>query len=194
MIKSSPSKRYVICDVCGSKYHLDQMKLIHDKYNLLYGCMVCPKDLEKTNPQNTPFRARKEHVVNPRLVRSEAEDLNYVFITDPQDIDSGTSDVVINTILASAPVYLKPTLVSSASVRFEWMSPPSIGSGRLLGWAIKRESPLGGGFSVLTSNTNDVDLSYIDTSVNASTQYNYEVACVTTAGIGAYSSGLVVTT
>ena len=190
MVKSKPSKRYVICDVCGGKYHLDQMKLIHDKYNLLYGLMVCPKDIEKTNPQNTPFRARKESIVNPRLVRTEDQNLNYAFVTDPQDIDTGESDVIVTTILATAPNYLKVTEVAATYVRFEWMTPPnfSLGSGRLLGWAIKRNS------SVLTSNTYDVDLAYIDSSITVSTQYTYEVACVTTAGIGAYSTGLVVNT
>lgn len=194
MIKSRPGKRWVICDLCGGKYHLDQMTRIRDKFNLLFGLMVCPKDVEKTNAQNTPFKARKEHVVNPALVRPESTEVSYLFITDPQDIDSGASDIVVNTILASAPMYLKVRLVSSSVVQFEWFSPEELGSGRLLGWAVKRESPLGGGFTVLTSNTGLVDTSYTDGSVAASTQYNYQVACVTTAGIGAYSEGLVVQT
>lgn len=194
MLKSRPAKRYVICDLCGGKYHVDQMTLIKDKYNLLYGLLVCPKDVEKTNQQNTPFQARKEHVVNPRLVRTESTDLNYTFITDPQDIDTGISEVVANATLASEPLYLKTRLSSSTIVQFEWFSPQSLGSGRLLGWAIKRESPLGGGFSVINSNTGAVDTSYIDSTVIAATQYNYKVACVTTAGIGAYSDGLVITT
>ena len=194
MVKSRPSKRWIICDLCDGKFHLDQMKLIKDKYNLLYGLMVCPKDVEKTNPQNTPFYAKKEHTVNPQLVRPESTTVNYLYITDAEDIDSGSSEVIIGGTLASAPHHLVARTVSSSVIQFQWQGPDSLGSGRLLGWAVKRESPLGGGFSVLTSNSGEVDQTYTDGTVSSNTQYNYQVACVTTVGIGTYSDNFTVTT
>lgn len=182
----------VICDVCGKQFRRSQVTIINDKFNTLYKLVVCHRDNEKTNAQNYPDYKWKESIVDPRLVRPEGED-NYVMITTADEIENGDNND-FGGDLPSAPRFLRLQDNTSSTIIIAWEPPVSSGNRGYLGWAISRESPVGGGFSVLTSNTNSVDMSYQDTGLSTNTVYNYKVAAVTRAGTGPYSDTFAVTT
>lgn len=183
---------FVICDICSRKVRRSEVTRVTDKYNLNYGLVVCKDDIEKTNAQNYPDLPRKESVVDYKYVRPE-QDPTYVLITTADEITNGDT-VDFSGTTAGAPRSLTLQYKTSTSVSFNWFSPESIGNRRLIGWAVKRESPVGGGFSDLTTNTNSVDMSYIDTTVLSGVQYNYKIAAVTAAGTGTFSDTMAVTT
>lgn len=182
----------VICDICGFKFRRSQVTRITEKYNQANGLVVCHKDRDKLNMQDTPFRHRKEKVVNPLFVRPEG-DPNYAIITTSDEIENGDTVIEIGTTAASEPLNLKLDNIDSDGLRFSWMPPLSLGNGRMLGWKIERESPVGGGFSTLVSNTLSVALDYLDTTVVTGTQYGYRVSAVTTYGAGTASTTFGVT-
>lgn len=182
----------VICDICGFEFRRSEVTRITEKYNQAFGLVVCKDDRDILNMQDTPFRHRKEKTVNPLFVRPES-DPTYAIITTSAEIEGGDITVDLGTTAASAPLNLKLDSISSSGLRFTWMPPLSLGNGRMTGWKIERESPVGGGFSTLTANTLSVDLSYLDTTVVTGTAYGYRVSAVTTYGAGTASTTLGVT-
>lgn len=175
---------FVICDVCGRKVRRTEVTRITDSFNFLYGLVVCKRDLDKTNPQNYPDFPWKESIVDPKYVRPEIPP-SYIIAQTASDIEQGTSEIV-GGILPSEPRYLY-TIEVDTLVKFGWISPLLCGSRAPIGFAIQRNIN-SGAYTTLTTNTNSIELTYIDTTVSANTQYHYKVAMVTYAGTGPYSN------
>lgn len=70
-----------------------------------------------------------------------------------------------------APTTLLASVFSTTQINLSWVAP----SGPLTGYKIERESPVGGGFSVLIANTTNTNVTFNDTGLTNSTQYNYRV-------------------
>jgi hypothetical protein len=97
----------------------------------------------------------------------------------PYSIDVDWGGQVISVPLA--PSGLFATAISTTEIDLTWSAPNPRGSA-IVGYKIERESPIGGGFSVLVANTGNVDVVYSDTTCSLGTQYNYRVSAIN--GIG----------
>ena len=183
---------YVICDVCGRKLRQNQTVLIKDKHNLLNNMLVCKKDADKTNPQSY-VRAVKEHQIDsPKLIRSEGAD-QFVFASEVDEIY--TADASDPTGRApEVPRLLFIAGATASQVELRWFGPEDSGSSAIKGYKIERESPTGGGFSTVTSDTQSVATYYKDTTVSASTQYNYRVSAINDYTTGSVSNSAAITT
>lgn len=182
---------YILCDVCGRKIRSKDAVLIKDKFNLLNNMLVCKEDNDETNPQQYIKSVRERQIDNPAFIRSEGTDRE-VFASEPSEIETpDPSDPVGRT--ASAPRYLVVIGATASSVELQWMGPLDSGSSAPCGYQIERESPVGGGFNTLITTTTPA-LYYNDTTVSASTQYNYRVSVSNTAGIGDASNEAAITT
>lgn len=85
-----------------------------------------------------------------------------------------------------AVIGLNVTNPTLSSLDLEWSTPNSNGF-NILGYQIQRESPIGGGFTTLVNNTEDVTLTYIDTGLSTGTIYNYKIAGWNSQGLGTLS-------
>lgn len=183
---------YVICDVCGIKLRAKDAVLIKDKFNLLHNMLVCKSDVDKTNPQTYIKAFKEKQIDNPALIRSEATD-TYIFIDTVAQIEDGdTSNPSGRT--ANAPRFLSTLSVSDTVIELVWHGPDNPGSSAMSGYKIERESPVGGGFSTVTANSNSPATYYKDTGLTASTQYNYRVSAVNRDGTGTASGTKSATT
>ncbi len=183
---------YVICDVCGKKMRAKDAILISDKFNTLHRLLVCKNDADKTNPQQFIKAFKERQIDDPSLIRSEGTD-RFVFISAPSEIETGdlTDPTGRN---ASAPRALASIGATSTTVDLIWQGPDDSGSSAISGYKVERESPVGGGFSTVTSTTESVATSYQDTGLTASTQYNYRVSAVNNNGTGTASTEAAKTT
>ena len=176
---------YVICDVCGRKIRAKDAVLITDKYNYLHNMLVCKDDADKTNPADQIRAVRERQIDNPKLIRPESSD-TFVFASEADEIETlDPSDPTGRT--ASAPKHLTILGASTTEVELVWFGPDDSGSSPATGYQIERESPIGGGFSVIATTTTPAQY-YKDTTVSTDNQYNYRVSVVNTAGIGAASN------
>lgn len=183
---------YVLCDVCGKKMRAREGVLIQDKYNTLNGLFVCKKDADETNPQQYIRSIPERQISNPALIRSEGPN-QFVFINNADEIEDGDTSNPSGTV-PSVPKHLTVIGASSSFVELQWLGPDSAGTGAISGWKIERESPVGGGFSTLVSDTATVAMYYKDETVSASTQYNYRVSAINNAGTGNPSNEASITT
>ena len=153
--------------------------------------LVCKDDADKTNPQQYIKPVTERQIDSPSIIRSEGED-RFVFIDDPSQIDGGdTSDPTGRN--ASAPKSLTIIGATSSQVELQWLGPDDPGSSSITGYQIERESPVGGGFSTLITTTSPARY-YKDSTVSASTQYNYRVSAVNNNGTGSASNEANITT
>ena len=183
---------YIICDVCGVKIRARDAVLIKDKYNLLHNMLVCKADADKTNPQTFIQAVKETQLGDPAYIRSEGTD-TFVFIDTVAQIEDGdTSDPSGRT--ANAPRFLTTLSVSTTEIELMWQGPENIGSSSPEGYKIERESPVGGGFSTVTANTNSPASYYKDTGLTSGTQYNYRVSAVNRDGTGTASGPKSATT
>ncbi len=182
----------VICDVCGIKLRAKDAIKITDRYNHLNNMIVCRKDADKTNPQERlgTIKPRTEKPV--QFSRPENETATYVYAGTADEIENPASSAS-NGRQAGSPQHLTVIGATASSVELEWYGPDNAGSSPASGYVIQRESPVGGGFSTLATLT-QAALYYKDTSVSASTQYNYRVAIINDSGTGDYSSSAAITT
>ncbi len=177
---------YVLCDVCGKKMRARDAISINDKFNTLSKMLVCPQDVDKTNPQQYLKARRERQIRNPDLIRSEQTD-NFAFISSPSEIEGGdVSDPSGRN--PSAPNYLTIFSSSATIVELIWKGPVDPGSSAIKGYKIERESPVGGGFSTVTADTGSVATYYKDTGLSASAVYNYRVSAVNNNGTGSTSN------
>jgi hypothetical protein len=169
----------VICDLCGLKRLARDTQKVHDKYNLLNNMVICILCTEETNPQQHLRAVMERQISLPEYIRPEGPD---------------KAVQATNTRLAGPPKNLTIIEATDALVSFQWFGPDDSGSSAPIGYSIEVESPIGGGFSVLTETSPSVSMKYSDATVNPNTEYNYRVAVINNAGVGAYSDPLTVTT
>ncbi len=114
----------------------------------------------------------------------------------------GFSDIAHSlgaTVMAFSPTVpdqvtgLTVTPLNSTQISLSWSTPSSNGGSSITGYQIERETPISGGFSVV-STTLSTSTVYTDVGLVASTTYNYRVAAVNSIGTGATSSAANTTT
>lgn len=183
---------YVLCDICGRKIRAKDAIYINDKFNLHSKLLVCKDDADETNPQTYIKAKTDRQLENPSIIRSEGSD-RFVFIDTAAQIEDGdTSDPTGRN--PGAPKQLSIVGGSASTVDLRWFGPDDSGSSVISGYKIERESPVGGGFSTLTSDSGSVATVYTDTTVSASTQYNYRVSAINNNGTGSASNEASITT
>ena len=75
--------------------------------------------------------------------------------------------------ITDPPTNLTATAKPGQNIRLEWDAPRTIG-----GYQIERESPVGGGWSILISDTGNTKQFYVDTGLSMNTVYNYRVSAI----------------
>ena len=88
---------------------------------------------------------------------------------------------------ATAPLNLTATAISGTEIDLDWDVPSDDGGFAITGYQIERESPEGGGFSVLVADTGNTNTDYSDTGLSVATEYNYRVSAINSSGVGAES-------
>lgn len=178
---------YALCDICGRKMRVNQMKMTYGTRGTL---LVCPNDYEDPHPQDY-IKSFKERPA-PKLTRSESTD-SFEYINTAAEIESGnTSDPTgrapgapTNLSATAGNPDLSTTGDSTNTIHLQWdMNQSDPGSSAIQGFKIERESPEGGGFSTIVSNTSIAALYYIDTGLSSGTEYNYRVSAINAAGTG----------
>jgi len=94
----------------------------------------------------------------------------------------------------SQPTALSAIATSSSKISLSWTVPANNGGSPITGYKIERESPVGGGFFVIVSNTGSTTTTYTDSSLTANTVYNYRVSAINSAGTSISSNQATSTT
>jgi len=94
----------------------------------------------------------------------------------------GWSQKAVTITVPGAPTSLTATAASGSQIDLSWTAPASDGGSAILGYEIQRESPIGGGFSTIVSDTGTTGTTYSDTGLAAGTQYNYRVRALNAIG------------
>ena len=113
----------------------------------------------------------------PTVVGSDCFDHDYS-LTGYETIPSGW----MTPSTSAAPTSLSAVAVSITEIDLAWVAPLDNGGRVISGYKIERESPVGDGFSVLVANTGNTNVTYHDTSVTLSHQYNYKVSAINAIG------------
>ena len=95
---------------------------------------------------------------------------------------------VCTTTAPGAVTSLVATATSSSQINLVWVAPVSNGGSAITGYKIERASPTGGAFSVLVADTTTTSLTYSNTGLASSTQYNYRVSAINAIGTGSPSN------
>ena len=89
-----------------------------------------------------------------------------------------------------APCCLSATTISQTEINLSWVAVSA--DPAATGYTLERESPVGGGFTQVFSNSNVT--SYKDTSLSPGVTYNYRVSAVNADGVGPASTAVAATT
>ncbi len=89
-----------------------------------------------------------------------------------------------------APCCLSATAISQTEINLSWVAVSA--DPAATGYTLERESPIGGGFAQVFSNSNIT--SYKDTSLSPGVTYNYRVSAVNADGTGPASTAVAATT
>ena len=167
--------RYVICDICGFKYHRKDTTQITDKYNRHYGLIVCHKDRDVTNQQSRPVTNATETLISrPQYVRPR-EDFNFY----SQTLANQLPGQPVNCLCVGNPL--------SNYVDLYWEQSGSAGVSPITGYMITRANPQGAYQFTVISNTNNSVTYYSDISSDNTQQYSYQVAAINSVGTGPLS-------
>lgn len=170
-----PQGVYVICDVCGRKVRRSETQLIRDKWNFQNGLVVCKDDVDNVNLQVLPYKHKEKIVTAPKTLRSEPTDSYRTPDTDDRT--------------PSAPQKLEARGATLGDdIELFWRGPLNPGTSQITGYLIERQSPQGGIWSVVSSNTQSGNTYYLDTAATTSGNYVYRIAAINGAGTGAYSN------
>jgi hypothetical protein len=165
---------YVRCMVCTKKIFYKDSVRITDKYNLLYGKIVCKEDADKTSGQSYPLYPRPETPLDPMTVTGDRPPL---YTTDNL------------SRLPSAPTSLiaKGDTLSNF-VRLYWQAPVDSGGGSILGYIIYQANPQLSSAVIINANTNNADTSYLDVNTTTLTSCSYQIAAINEFGTGPLSN------
>jgi hypothetical protein len=103
--------------------------------------------------------------------------------------DYSSNQVVVMAFLPTTPGQVTGLSVSSqplSALALLWTAPLDNGGSAITGYRIERESPIGGGFSVITT-VSASPTSYMDTGLTPSTRYNYRISVINSIGTGTTS-------
>lgn len=168
------NERYVICDVCGFKFHRKDTIEVNDIYNRHYGLIVCKSDYDKTNAQDRPFSVDENILTATEYVRDRSTDTFVTNENDDRAPGKPTSGICYpNTLYSYIDLY--------------WDAPGDNGSSPIIGYIVQRASPQQGAYTALSDNTETSAAYYSDTTANISSEYSFKVAAINSFGIGPYS-------
>ena len=108
-----------------------------------------------------------------------------------EDSSGPWSDEATQRILNSppaAPTGLNAVEVSDSSITLSWTAP----SGEVTGYRVMR-GPTAAKQGVLENNTGSTETEYLDSEVEAGTEYHYSVRTINDAGVGPASNSIAVT-
>lgn len=113
-------------------------------------------------------------------------------VTAGHPLNNATGNILdvttpLNSFLTVAPTGLDavPVICNPALVNLQWSSGAMQ---NINGYRVQRETPVGGGFSTIISNTGNTNTFYNDTGRTANNNYNYKVSSLNNSGISAASN------
>lgn len=168
--------RLAICDLCGTKRHIKDMKVIDALFNRTNGAFICKEHHRPTHPQDIPFTIQPDIVTTPETIRTRQ------FPVRMQSIAN-------NNHLPSAPQQLKATKSTIGNhIQLTWLRPANTGSSPILGYLVEFSVPQFTIYDVLIANTGTSVPSYLDIVNPSSTFLSYRVAAVTAIGNSPFSN------
>lgn len=173
--------RHLICDICGKKRFLKDMKHINDDYNRANGLTVCKEHDGYTDvqPQDIPIWIQPEIVDNPDFIRVRPPYKEAVNLVSNQ--------------LPTAPQQLKAYVDPiSGNLTLIWLGPSYPGSSPIIGYSIRRIGPPQdlGTSSIVSANTNTGNTTFAITDIGIAEEVIYDVAAINEVGQGPYSNQL----
>lgn len=171
----SRSKRYLICDICGCKFHQQDTVQITDPYSRQYGFIVCKRDYDQSNVQDRPFLLKGDTILaQPTYVRPRTSE---VYIPNPNDDrlpGKPTNGRAIPNPLEDL-------------IDLYWDAPGDHGSSGIVEYRIERAQPQLFSYEVITTGSSSSSTYYSDITANVNLEYSYKIAAINTFGMGPYS-------
>ena len=95
-------------------------------------------------------------------------------------------------LVPTKPLALTADTIEPTEVTLVWTTPDFDGGSPITGYRIERESPTGGGFSVLVADTGNTDTTYVDSTLVEDDEYNYRVYALSSIGRSGQSNELAI--
>lgn len=169
--------RLAICDLCGTKRHVKDMKAIDAEFNRFNGAFICKEHNRPTHPQDIPFTIEPDIVDTPETIRDRLLPVRMQTVNH-------------NNQLPTAPRELRAVIsnLGTPHIRLFWLGPQSVGSGPILGYRIEISVPQFVAYVVLNVNTGTSVPSYFDLQTPVTTICTYRVAAICALGLSPYSN------